>query len=227
MDGIHDLGGKHGYGAIVTEPNEPVFHGRWEARVFACLRALGGQAVRSADQFRYAIERIDPAAYLSHGYYGRWLGGLETLAREAGLIDGAQLQREAVARGASPLATIAARPGAVVAPRGTRANGPGSARPLATSPRFALGAQVRTARDARAGHTRLPAYARDRVGRVVAQHGSWVLPDSNAEEQGEAPCHLYGVEFAASELWGAAAEADVTITLDLFEPYLSPAESTP
>src|SRR5512132_3338746 len=31
MDGVHDLGGMHGFGPVEREENEPPFHGRWEA----------------------------------------------------------------------------------------------------------------------------------------------------------------------------------------------------
>ncbi len=34
MNGIHDLGGMHGFGAVVVERDEPVFHAGWEKRVF-------------------------------------------------------------------------------------------------------------------------------------------------------------------------------------------------
>ena len=33
MNGIHDMGGMHGMGAIEYEAREPVFHAPWEARV--------------------------------------------------------------------------------------------------------------------------------------------------------------------------------------------------
>ena len=42
MDGVHDLGGMHGFGPINPEPNEPVFHHDWERRVFGvAIAALG------------------------------------------------------------------------------------------------------------------------------------------------------------------------------------------
>ena len=41
MDGIHDMGGMDGFGKIEPEPNEPVFHSRWEGRVLAMQRAMG------------------------------------------------------------------------------------------------------------------------------------------------------------------------------------------
>ena len=35
MDGVHDMGGMDGFGKVEPEPNEPVFHHRWEGRVLA------------------------------------------------------------------------------------------------------------------------------------------------------------------------------------------------
>ena len=35
MNGVHDMGGMHGFGPIEREENEPVFHQAWESRVFA------------------------------------------------------------------------------------------------------------------------------------------------------------------------------------------------
>ena len=76
MDGIHDLGGKPGFGAVDKAGADETFHEKWEASVFALLEVgpMTG-AWLNADRFRHAIERIEPEAYLAHGYYGRWLGG--------------------------------------------------------------------------------------------------------------------------------------------------------
>ena len=41
MDGVHDMGGMHGFGKVKAEQNEPVFHAEWEARCLALSRALG------------------------------------------------------------------------------------------------------------------------------------------------------------------------------------------
>jgi hypothetical protein len=35
MDGVHDMGGMHGFGPVVVEGGDAVFHEDWEARVFA------------------------------------------------------------------------------------------------------------------------------------------------------------------------------------------------
>lgn len=219
MDGIHDLGGKEGFGAIEYEANEPYFHARWEARVFGMyLQRLGGAS--NIDRRRHAVERIDPRAYLDHGYYGRWLGAMETLLVEGGVLDVASIDARARALGAQPDDLVAARPSPtpdVVAYEAERETGD---RPLARPPRFRIGDRVRTSSHGVPGHTRLPAYARGRTGTVVLHHDGWVFPDSNAHGRGEDPQHLYTVAFDGEELWGSGAERDVSVRLDLFEPYL-------
>ena len=224
MDGIHDLGGKYGFGAIVCEDNEPVFHDRWEAKVFAMMRAAGGAgAFCNGDQFRHAIERIDPVAYLTHGYYGRWLGGLETLLVEAGLVDEEDLERRVLATGGAADALVAARPGKSPDLVDYDNDDGSSYRHLTSAPCFQVGDAVRARATPSDGHTRLPAYARGCRGRVNAWHDGWILPDSNAHGHGENPQHLYTVGFAGKDLWGEAAEPGVIVNLDLFEGYLEPA----
>ena len=73
MDGIHDLGGRQGYGPIdVDEPPEP-FHAPWEARVLGIVRAFTRPADWSIDWFRHVRECIEPADYLTRPYYDQWL----------------------------------------------------------------------------------------------------------------------------------------------------------
>ena len=45
MQGIHDLGGRHGFGVLEVETDEPAFHHRWEAAVFAMMFAAGRAGV--------------------------------------------------------------------------------------------------------------------------------------------------------------------------------------
>ncbi len=87
MDGIHDLGGMHGFGAISRAVDEPVFHAEWERRVFA-LDLLVEAFVEGAniDAFRHAIERLEPATYLGVSYYEKWAHALETLLVDAGVV---------------------------------------------------------------------------------------------------------------------------------------------
>ena len=84
MDGIHDLGGMHGFGSVVVERDEPVFHAAWEGRVFALASLALAGGLANVDAFRHAIERLSPVEYLTAGYYGRWLAALESLAAARG-----------------------------------------------------------------------------------------------------------------------------------------------
>jgi nitrile hydratase subunit beta len=223
VDGIHDLGGKHGFGRVEREIDEPVFHADWEPRVFAIVRtAIEFGARSNVDQFRHAIERIDPAAYLTHTYYGRWLGGIENLLVEGGVLTRAEIDARYLARGGASDDLVASRP-AANPDRVAGEPAENAIRALQRTPRFRVGDTVMTRRHGVAGHTRLPAYARGRRGRIIATHGGWVYPDSNAHGRGEAPQHLYTVAFDGEELWGEATEASVVVHLDLFEPYLETA----
>lgn len=194
MDGIHDLGGRQGFGPSLEERDDATFHAAWEQRVFSLAGLLIARGCFTVDRFRHAIERVAPVAYLSEGYYGRWLGALERLVREAGAP---------LAAGSVPV---------------------GSARrDLDVAPRFAVGDRVATRNLQRAGHTRLPAYARCRRGIVERLQGGWVFPDTNAHGGGECPQHVYAVRFSGEELWGESAEPATSVCIDLFETYLEPA----
>ncbi|MCZ6854288.1 MAG: nitrile hydratase subunit beta [Gammaproteobacteria bacterium] len=221
MDGIHDLGGKQGFGRVQRERNERVFHDRWEAAVFAMVRAAGSAGVlKNSDQFRHAVERIEPVAYLSHGYYGRWLGGLENLLVEAGVLKQKEIDRRALELGADPAWQVAARPAAQPDVVGYESEESSAIRPLATKPLYQIGDLVCARGVGVAGHTRLPAYIRGREGRISAWHDGWVLPDSNAHGRGENPEHLYTVAFSSAELWGEQSEPGLVVHIDLFESYL-------
>lgn len=220
MDGIHDLGGNPGYGAVTPDDKPVGFGERWHAAVFAIMRAsYAAGATRNTDHFRHAVERVDPERYLADGYYGRWLAGFETLLIEGGVLAGDEI--DAYLDALDEDAPSAARPGTTstganwaVADRSTAARD-------AAPPTFKVGEWVRTRAAATKGHTRLPAYARDKLGRVTSLHGGWVLPDSNAHGLGEAPEPLYTVSFEAAELWGADGEPGTRLHLDLFESYLA------
>lgn len=223
MDGIHDLGGKPDYGPVDTRSTPSGFAQRWHASVFAMVNALFfNRIARNVDHFRHAIERIDPRSYLEDGYYGRWLGAVETLLVEAGKLDSAALTQRAMAAGFPVGARIAARPSeaavdSVVEHHETFDQaGANLARPA----KFYVGERVRTVATAVSGHTRLPAYARGKIGEVIAQHGGWVYPDTHAHGRGPQPQYLYTVAFDQTALWGTSVEAEVEVCLDLFEPYL-------
>jgi nitrile hydratase subunit beta len=219
MNGVHDMGGMHGMGPIAPEPNEPVFHERWEGRVYALNRAVGALGQWNIDAGRHSRERIPPADYLRMSYYEKWLAGLIMLLKESGLVTQAELESGRPGPGtarATPALT-SDQVASMVAARGT------FERPINTPPRFAIGQSVRAKKINPTGHTRLPRYARGNLGVVDRIHGAHVFPDSNAHFQGENPQHLYSVRFSARELWGSAASARDAVYIDLWEEHLEPA----
>ncbi len=227
MDSIHDLGGKDGFGAIEISSGTVGFAERWHGAVFTIINTLFYSGVaKNPDHFRHAIERIDPISYLNDGYYGRWLGCAETLLVEAGKLTQAQLTARAIALGAHENARVAARPFVSSAQANHFSDPPPAERsataqrPSDTQPLFELGQFVYTRHAPSSGHTRLPAYARGTRGEIVAYHGAWVYPDTNAHGDGEQPQHLYTVAFAAADLWGESGDENLEVCLDLFEPYL-------
>ena len=58
MNGVHDMGGMHGLGAIAPDPNEPLFHADWESRVLAMNLAVGAWGRWNIDMSRQAREKL-------------------------------------------------------------------------------------------------------------------------------------------------------------------------
>lgn len=204
-----------GFGPVVPEPEGEYFHADWERRALALTLAIGAAGRWNIDMSRHARESLHPADYLSSSYYAIWVKGLERLLLATGLVDAGELAR---GRAASPGAAVRAWSADDV--RGVLAAGSPYDRPAATPARFAVGAAVRTRVLHPAGHTRLPRYARGRSGEVVAVHGVHVLPDAHSRGDGERPEWLYTVRFDGRELWGAAAEPGLGVTIEAWESYL-------
>jgi nitrile hydratase beta subunit len=222
MNGVHDMGGMHGFGPVEREAHEPVFHHPWEAAVYAINRAMGQAGIRNIDESRYAIERMDPAEYLVSSYYERWLDSEIRSLLEKGVISAEELeQREAFFAERPDAPATAALSAPIPPPREPfTVRLPGYEREPAVPPRFAPGDRVLTRNTQPKGHTRLPRYARSKRGVIEFVHGTYVFPDSNALGLGEQPQPLYSVRFEASELWGDSAEPHQTVNLDLWESYL-------
>src|SRR5262245_31587450 len=117
MDGIHDLGGMNGFGPIDVERDEPVFHESWEALAFALNSAgIGLLRAYTADEYRHAVERMDPVHYLAARYYERMLTGVATLLVEKGVVTRSELEQRA--GGSFPLSRpVAERPTASLSPQ--------------------------------------------------------------------------------------------------------------
>ena len=222
MDGVHDMGGvaEH-FGALPPlDRDEPAFKEPWEGRAFA-VTLLANRAATSSNlhAFRRALERVPREQYLA-SYYGRWLASAEILLADSGLLAPGAVQARAVnLRGGSVQEPADPEPDK---PTMETAGG-GNLRTVDAPRAFAVGDRVRIRPGAPlGGHTRMPAYVRGKSGAVSALRPAQVLPDSAAHFQGEAPEHVYSVEFDSHELWGPQGE-QFSLTIDMFESYVEAA----
>jgi nitrile hydratase subunit beta len=208
MDGIHDLAGLRGFGAVEVEPDEPVFHAPWQAKTLQLMLYIGGALKFNADQYRHSVERLEPAHYLAAHYYERALTGITTLLVEAGMVSHADL--EARAGGRYPLARpIAANPVVPTLPQ--------------PEPRFAVGDAVTVRNISPAGHSRTPKSVRGKRGIVLHIAPRFRLPDVSAHGNVHRPEHSYHVEFSAGDLWPDAAEPGHSVIVDIWDSHLEPA----
>ena len=233
MNGVHDMGGMHGFGAVPDD--DAIFHADWEREMSALNRLLLVAGVYNSHESRHATERMDPAQYLSLDYFERWLDSKTALAVEKGILTTAEIDRRSAAIGAGEYTLDESEPPADAEPL-TAADARDSIRTGVTdrdgsreSPtpkqhhhtsRFDSGDDV-TVRDVHpTGHTRCPRYIRGASGTVQGLQGVFELPDAGAhgEEYAE-PC--YAVRFSLRELWGSDRSATDSVTLDLWESYLT------
>ena len=215
MNGAQDMGGMMGFGPI-EEIDDPVrYHAPWERRALGLTLAMGATGSWSIDDSRAARESLPPAEYLTSSYYQIWIKGLEKLILARGLAAPEELRAGRAMQPAHPVKRVL-RADDVPA---VLAKGAPCDRPAIAQALFAVGDPVRTKNIHPAGHTRLPRYARGCAGIIERVHGVHVFPDANAGGRGEAPEWLYGVRFAARELWGETAHERDTIVIDAFESY--------
>jgi nitrile hydratase beta subunit len=219
MNGVHDMGGMQDMGAVQREKNEPVFHQRWEGRVWGMMWLGSAWGKWNLDAMRHAIERIPPADYLRMSYYEKWLAALVDLVTGRGLVTRSELESGKPAAG-SAKATPPVKAEGVPALIG---RGNPVKRDVAVAARFQVGQRVRGRNNNPVTHTRLPRYARGKRGTVERDHGVFLFADSNAHFQGEKPQHLYSVRFAARELWGEQAPARDAVYVNLWDDHLESA----
>jgi nitrile hydratase len=217
MNGVHDVGGMQDMGPIHHEENEPVFHARWEGRVYAMNRALGAWRKWNINTSRWVKEQFAPAEYFRMSYYERWYYGLLRLLTDSKLVTNAEIESGKPAKG-SPKETPPLKAEEAVSAI-TQARFQGRDRAGAPA-RFKAGQRVRTRNMNPSGHTGLPRYARGRVGTVERDQGVFSLPDTSATFLGENPQHVYSVRFDARELWGDQAKPQDVVYLDLWDTYL-------
>jgi nitrile hydratase len=220
MNGIHDMGGMHGFGPVDLE-NDYTFRADWQRKAFGIVEALAGVVPFNSDTFRRALEGISADESLRHSYFEKWVMAAETLLLEAGLVNKNELMTgkkefEADMTDRAPVgpkelisAFIAGAP--LEFPFDSQLS------------KFKAGQSVRVTVNSPAYHTRVPRYLRGRAGIVTRDSGVFQFADSVAAGKGQCPQHCYTVSFASESLWGESAEAGETIHADLWEAYLDPA----
>jgi nitrile hydratase subunit beta len=201
MDGIHDMGGRQGFGRVRYSPDATAFHEDWEVRVNALYALAVKLGIFNMDEYRHAIERMEPRHYLSASYYERSLTSLATLLVEKGVVTREELERRA--HGTFPLAAPSA-PG--------RTN-------VDTRERFNPGDRVRVRLDHVPGHVRMPAYIRGKTGVVVGESPAYPFPDAHAHGVESRDEPTYDVRFRSEDLWPQSAEPAL-VHVGVFQSYL-------
>jgi nitrile hydratase subunit beta len=216
MNGAQDLGGMMGFGPIARESDDQRFHAEWEKRALGLTIAMGATGAWNIDASRHARESLEPADYLSSSYYEIWIKGLERLSVARGLVTQDEVDRGKPVTAPAPVKRVLHRDDVpAVLARGAPCDRPATAPAI-----FKPGDRVRTHNINPTGHTRLPRYARAKKGMIERVHGAFVFPDTNAHGGGEQQQWLYTVSFPARELWGDAADAGHSVSIDAWESYL-------
>jgi nitrile hydratase len=201
MDGIHDMGGRQGFGRVRYALRAQTFHEPWEKRVNALYSLAVKCGIFNMDEYRHAIERMEPRHYLSASYYERSLTSLATLCVEKGILTREELERRA--QGQFPLSMPSA-PG--------RGN-------VETRPTLKPGDKVRVRNDFVPGHVRMPGYIRGKTGVVVGVSPKYPFPDAHAHGIHAEDEPTYDVRFDAQELWPNDADR-AHVHVGVFQSYL-------
>ncbi|MDE2606767.1 MAG: nitrile hydratase subunit beta [Burkholderiales bacterium] len=212
-----DLGGQHVPGRIEPEEESVRFHAGWERSALAVVLAMGATGSWNIDMSRSARETLTD--YESLTYYEIWLAALEKLMRERGQLFPDEVAAGRMLHAPAPVARVL-HAGEVAA---ALARGSPTVRTGGPAARFRVGASVRTLAQAAPHHTRLPGYARGKLGTIERVHGNHVFADSHAQGLGEDPQPLYTVVFEGAELWGPQAAPGLHVSIDAWQPYLEAA----
>ena len=61
MNGVHDMGGQQGFGPVLLEKAEPLFHANWESRAMAMTVAMGASGQWNIDLSRACLLYTSPS----------------------------------------------------------------------------------------------------------------------------------------------------------------------
>jgi len=215
------MGGMHGFGPIEYEKDEPVFHHKWEGRVYAMWVPFAGN-------LRFTIESMPPTEYLRSSYYERWLYAKTQDALDQGFFTQEELDTRIAYFRANPQAEPPRRDNPEAAARSVAENCAAYSHRKETGvpPAFRVGDSVCIKNIHPAGHTRLPRYVRGKRAMIINYYGVQDFDDGLPGEI-QAPQPLYCVRFEGQELWGESAEANNALYLDIWESYLEPLPKMP
>lgn len=208
-----DVGGQPADAPIKPEAEGLLWHHAWEPKALALTLAMGATGAWNLDMSRAARETLSD--YARRSYYEVWVGALVALLEERGLVGSDELNAGRALHPGPQLNKLLAQD----VPRVVTHGSP-TVRSATGAALFKVGQRVRTRSDPVSHHTRLPGYARGKVGRVTRVHGAHVFADAHASGKGEQPQWLYTVTFAAADLW-RDGQAGVTVSIDAWEPYLA------
>lgn len=227
MDGVHDMGGMHGFGPI--ERDELSYHDEWEVRVHGISNAMAAPGGG-----RFSLESLEPAAYLGSSYYKRWLLARINTLLNTGVITQAEFDAAVTKYEEDPSAPLPEDKAEVYEKtldeirqtrqkKGDPTFPPGSggdAESKKVGPLFSVGDVVVARTVHPEGHTRLPRYVRGRKGEVISIYRPQGWQDDEPMSDHVGAQTMYAVRFEGEELWGKSAEANSSVVLDMWEAYL-------
>ncbi len=227
MNGIHDMGGLHGFGRVQHLPDQtsedPVFHSEWESRVFCITQVIDTKGIWNLDEHRHEIELMNSADYINDGYYGRWLFAMESLLYKKNILNQEEVSQRIIEMLADlrDYSQLDLNDRDWPLPAEQKVNWGACRHEVNIVPIYSEGQSIRVRNIHPPGHTRVTAYTRDKIGiieRVNAQ--AWVLPDTRAHYKGENLQAVYTIKFSAKTLWGPQAETNQFLFIDLSEDHI-------
>lgn len=207
----HDVGGKHGFGPIDVAEVEVPFHADYEGRMWGISRN-GGSPDWNIDWWRHVRENIPADDYYGRSYFDSWMQTYAAAHIDSGTFDVVDLIAGAAPE-PNPRNIDFADALAENKTKCFKFDAPTDA-----TAKFGIGDAVQTITAGLGTHTRLPEYARGKVGVIHYYRGSHVFPDHSAQGNKHGD-HLYTVMFKARELWGDEASGNDVVYLDLWQAY--------
>jgi nitrile hydratase beta subunit len=201
MNGMHDLGGRQGFGPVRYSAGQSPYKDDWNWHIQALSGRLVALGIYNVDEYRHAIERMDARHYLLAGYFERVVTACATLMVEKGVVNPDELEQRA--GGHVPLSHAAAH-GQTSAPDQSR---------------FVVGDRVRVRASHVLGHSRAPAYIHGKTGNVIGISARAPFPGAAGHGELATVEQTYEVQFDAAALWPDQSDA-AQVVVTVFRSYL-------